>query len=170
MNEKAHRYLTLFLTTLEISAFTFGGGYVIIPLMRKTFVGKLKWIEDGEMLDLAAIAQSSPVPGALLSILGAVLPPLVIISVISAFYQAFRSNRYVSLCMNAMSAGVAAVVIDVVISMVGDVLKMKRVLPVAMLIITFILVQFFNVNIMIMILVAGFVGYLDYLFSRRKAS
>ena len=187
MNEKAHRYLTLFLTTLEISAFTFGGGYVIIPLMRKTFVGKLKWIEDGEMLDLAAIAQSSPgpiavnaailvgyksggVPGALLSILGAVLPPLVIISVISAFYQAFRSNRYVSLCMNAMSAGVAAVVIDVVISMVGDVLKMKRVLPVAMLIITFILVQFFNVNIMRMILVAGFVGYLDYLFSRRKAS
>ena len=72
--------------------------------------------------------------------------------------------------MNAMSAGVAAVVIDVVISMVGDVLKMKRVLPVAMLIITFILVQFFNVNIIIMILVAGFVGYLDYLFSRRKAS
>ena len=115
MNEKAHRYLTLFLTTLEISAFTFGGGYVIIPLMRKTFVGKLKWIEDGEMLDLAAIAQSSPgpiavnaailvgyksggVPGALLSILGAVLPPLVIISVISAFYQAFRSNAS---CRNA---------------------------------------------------------------------
>ena len=62
MEKGRSRYLKLFLSTLEISAFTFGGGYVIIPLMRKTFVGKLKWIEDQEMLDLTAIAQSAPGP------------------------------------------------------------------------------------------------------------
>ena len=60
MNEKLRRYLSLFISTFKISAFTFGGGFVIIPLMRKQFVHNLKWIDDEEMLDLTAIAQSSP--------------------------------------------------------------------------------------------------------------
>ena len=93
-NKQGKRW-RLFLSTLELSACTFGGGFVIIPLMRKKFVEELGWIEEQEMLDLAAIAQSSPgsiavnvsilvgyrvagVPGALLTTLGSVLPPLVI--------------------------------------------------------------------------------------------
>ena len=101
MKEKLRKYLTLFLSTLEISAFTFGGGFVIIPLMRKKFVFKRKMIDDEEMLDLTAIAQSAPgaiavnasilvgykiggVLGALISILATVIPPFVIISVISS--------------------------------------------------------------------------------------
>ncbi len=183
-DNKERKYLKLFLTTFEISAFTFGGGYVIIPLMRKTFVGKLGWIEDNEMLDLTAIAQSAPgpiavnaailvgfktggIPGALLAILGAVLPPFIIISIISFFYQAFRDNKYVSLVMSGMSAGVAAVVIDAVISMAADVFKLKKVLPVIMMFIAFILVQFFDVNIILVIIAAGIVGYIDYK-ARRK--
>ena len=179
------RYLKLFLSTLQISAFTFGGGYVIIPLMRKTFVGKLKWIDDQEMLDMTAIAQSAPGPiavnaailigyktggiiGALLSITGAVLPPLVIISIISLFYQAFRSNRYVSLAMTGMSAGVAAVVVDVVISMAWDVLKARRLLPVLMMLVTFVLIAFFSVNIILLIIAAGIIGYIDYRARRGK--
>ena len=55
-----HKYKTLFLSTLQLSAFTFGGGFVIIPLMRKKFVEQLHWIDEQEMLDLTAIAQSSP--------------------------------------------------------------------------------------------------------------
>ena len=185
MDTKARRLLTLFLSTLEISAFTFGGGYVIIPLMRKTFVGKLRWIDDSEMLDLTAIAQSSPgpiavnaailigyrtggIPGALISIAGAVLPPLVIISVISLFYQAFRSNKYVSLVMTGMSAGVAAVVIDVVISMCQDILKAKRLLPVILLVTVFVLSAFFSVNVIFLIIAAGIIGYLDFIVQRRK--
>ena len=94
--------LQLFVSTFYISAFTFGGGYVIIPLMKKKFVDELHWIDDEEMLNMAAIAQSSPgavavnasilvgyrvagVVGAAISILGTVLPPLIIISVISLF-------------------------------------------------------------------------------------
>ena len=74
------------------SAFTFGGGYVIVPLLKKKFVDDLKWIEEEEMLDLTAISQSSPgamavntsmligyrvagTAGALVTILGTVLPP-----------------------------------------------------------------------------------------------
>ena len=102
-NKKGWRLLLqLFLSTFYISAFTFGGGYVIIPLMKKKFADELHWIDDEEMLNLAAIAQSSPgplavnaaiiigygvagIPGALVTVLGTVLPPLIIISVISAF-------------------------------------------------------------------------------------
>ena len=98
--------LNLFLSTLYLSAFTFGGGYVIVTLMKKKFVDQYHWIEENEMLDLVAIAQSSPgaiavngaivvgyklsgILGALVAILGTVLPPFVILSVISVFYKAF---------------------------------------------------------------------------------
>ena len=53
-------YRKLFTSTFYLSAFTFGGGYVIIPLMRKKFVEQFHWIEEEEMLDLTAIAQSAP--------------------------------------------------------------------------------------------------------------
>ena len=82
----------LFFSSLKLSAFTFGGGYVIIPLMRKTFVEKYHWLSENEMMDLTAIAQSAPgaiavnaailvgyriagVVGALITVLGTVLPP-----------------------------------------------------------------------------------------------
>ena len=110
---KKNKYWQLFLSTFKLSACTFGGGFVIIPLMRERFVKELHWIEEEEMLDLTAIAQSSPgsiainasilvgyhvagIPGALITVVGAALPPLIIISIISAFYQAFRSNKYVN--------------------------------------------------------------------------
>ena len=54
------KYRKLFFSTFKLSACTFGGGFVIIPLMRKKFVEELGWIEEDEMLDLTAIAQSSP--------------------------------------------------------------------------------------------------------------
>lgn len=185
MERNARTYLKLFLTTLEISAFTFGGGYVIIPLMRRTFVSRLKWIEESEMLDLTAIAQSSPgpiavnvailigyriggIPGAIISCLGAVIPPLVIISVISAFYEAFRSNRYVSAAMTAMSAGVAAVVADAVISMTMDIIRTRRIMPIAMLVAAFILVALLGVNIIAVIIISGAIGYLSATVSERR--
>ena len=148
--DKKNKYWQLFLSTFKLSACTFGGGFVIIPLMRERFVKELHWIEEEETLDLTAIAQSSPgsiainasilvgyhvagIPGALITVVGAALPPLIIISVISAFYQAFRSNKYVSMAMAGMLAGVAAVIFDVVINMAWPILKKKRWLPIAAL-------------------------------------
>ena len=126
--DKKNKYWQLFLSTFKLSACTFGGGFVIIPLMRERFVKELHWIEEEEMLDLTAIAQSSPgsiainasilvgynvagIPGALITVVGAALPPLIIISIISAFYQAFRSNKYVSMAMAGMLAGILTAVI-----------------------------------------------------------
>ncbi len=181
------KFRTLFLSTLQLSALTFGGGFVIIPLMRRKFVEELHWIDEQEMLDLTAIAQSSPgaiavnasilvgyrvagVPGALVTVLGTVLPPLVIISVISLFYAAFRDNRIVSMAMTGMLAGVAAVIFDVVLNLCRNILKLKRALPVLVMIGAFAATRFFNVNILLIILVCGAIGAVDTLRGRRKGA
>ena len=178
MDSKQHTCLKLFFSTLKLSACTFGGGFVIVPLMRKKFVEELHWIEEQEMLDLTAIAQSSPgaiavnasilvgyhvagALGAFLSVLGTVLPPLVIISIVSFFYAAVRDNAIVNLLMTGMLAGVAAVICDVVITMGMTIVKQKRVLPIAVLLLSFVAVRFCNVNLILVILLCGAVGAVD---------
>ena len=101
----------LFFSMLCISTFTFGGGFVIITLMKQKFVDKLHWIDEQEMLDLAALSQSSPgaiavnaailvgwrtagAAGIAAAVAGTILPPLVILSAISFFYTSFTSNPY----------------------------------------------------------------------------
>ena len=123
----------LFFSTLYLSAFTFGGGYVIVTLMKKKFVDEYHWIEENEMLDLVAIAQSSPgaiavngaivvgyklagMAGAVTAIIATIIPPFVIISLISVFYNAFRTNFLVSQMLEGMQAGVGAVIAAVVVS------------------------------------------------------
>ncbi len=172
------KYVQLFLSTFKLSACTFGGGFVIIPLLRKRFVEELGWIEEQEMMDLTAIAQSSPgaiavnasilvgyhvagVPGALLTVFGTVLPPLIIISVISLFYQAFRDSTIVSMAMAGMLCGVAAVIFDVVINMAKTIVRQKRIMPLLVLLGAFAAVRFFGVNIILVILVCGVIGALD---------
>lgn len=179
-------YKTLFLATLKLSACTFGGGFVIIPLMRKKFVEQLGWIEEQEMLDLAAIAQSSPgaiavnasilvgyhvagVAGALMTVLGTLLPPLVIISTISLFYQAFRDNVIVNMAMAGMLCGVAAVIFDVVINMAKAIFQKKRVLPIAVLLGSFIAVRFWDINIIVIILICGIIGALETIYRDKKS-
>ena len=125
MESRNKMLLKLFLSTLYLSAFTFGGGYVIVSLMKKKFVDECGWIKEEEMLDLIAIAQSAPGPmavngaivvgyklagltGALVSILGTILPPFIIISIVSVCYEAFRDNYFVSQMLEGMQAGVGA--------------------------------------------------------------
>lgn len=185
LNKKAEKYRTLFLSTLQLSACTFGGGFVIIPLMRRKFVEQLHWIDEQEMLDLTAIAQSSPgaiavnasilvgyrvagIPGACLTVLGSILPPLVIISIISLFYAAFRDNPIVNMAMNGMLAGVAAVILDVVYTMGRSVFRLRRVLPVLVMLLSFIAVRFLKVNILLIILACGLIGAADTLRQQKR--
>ena len=174
-----NKYKQLFLSTFKLSACTFGGGFVIIPLMRKKFVEELGWIDEEEMFDLTAIAQSSPGAiavnasiligyhvagfyGAMLTVLGTILPPLIIISIISLFYQAFRDNAIVNMVMTGMLPGVAAIIFDVVLNMSKTILQSKRLLPLVMIIASFIAVRFFSVNIILIIMICGLIGAIDY--------
>ncbi len=171
-------YWKLFWSTFQLSAFTFGGGYVIVPLMRRKFVMNLHWLEDDEMLDLTAIAQSTPgamavnasvlvgyrvagLSGAFISVLATILPPFLILSVIALFYTQFRDNWAVNLVLKGMQAGVAAVICDVVVSMGWNIFKLRRILPVIMMVGAFVASWFFDVNVVLVILICAVVGAID---------
>lgn len=169
---------TLFKTMFLLSACTFGGGFVIISLMKKKFVDELKWFEEDEMLDVTAITQSSPGPivvnvsviigyriagvaGSLTAILGTILPPIIIISIISLVYDQFRTNPYIAIALQVMRVGVAAVIFDVVLNLAGNVIKTKRFLYIAMMIMAFIATCFLDVSAMAIILTCLGIGLID---------
>lgn len=185
MERNLKLYWKLFLSTFYISAFTFGGGYVIVPLMKKRFVEEYQWIEEKEMLDMIAIAQSSPgaiavnasvivgyrmggVLGALVTVLGTVTPPLIILSLISLAYEMVIDNRMVQCVLKGMQIGVAAVVMDVVITMVGQILKEKKAISVLILIAAFVVAFFTKINIAFIILGSGIIGILELFWSKNK--
>jgi len=185
LKNKKNIYIKLFISTFYLSAFTFGGGYVIIPLMKKKFVDDLQWIEDDEMLNLTAIAQSSPgavavnaaillgyrvagILGALVTILGTVLPPFITLSVISIFYTAFRDNIVVNAVLKGMQAGVAAVIADVVLNLGSNVLKQKDIVSMIIMVGAFIATFFFKINVMYIVLVCGCMGAAKILIQMKK--
>ena len=180
MERKKEKHLLwkLFRSTFALSACTFGGGFVIVSLMKKQFVEKFGWLEEDEMLDVTAIAQSSPGPipvnasvilgyrmagvlGSFVAVLGTILPPMLIISVIAVFYEQFRSNVYISTALQVMRAGVAAVIFDVVINLAKNVCATRRVLYIGLMCGAFICAVVFNISAMLIILVCLAVGLAD---------
>lgn len=170
-----NKYWTLFLSTLTISAFTFGGGYVIVSLLKKKFVDELHWLEADEMLDLAAIAQSSPgavavnaailvgyrtlgLPGMAIAVLGTIIPPFVIISLISLCYTAFRTNPIVAAVLKGMQSGVAAVIADVTVNLSRNVQRESGVIGVLIMVGAFLASWMFNVNVLWIIFVCAVYG------------
>lgn len=183
MKEKKAKILwELFWAMFTLSAFTFGGGFVIVSLMKKKFVEELKWLEEDEMLDITAIAQSSPGPipvnasvilgyrmaglaGTLVAILGTAIPPMCIISLISVFYTQFRENHIIAVALQVMRAGVAAVIFDVALNLAKNVCKTKSILYIGLMIVSFIAAVIFNVSAMVIILVCLAVGIIDVVIS-----
>ena len=186
VQRKKKRLLYLFVQTFYLSAFTFGGGYVIISLLQRKFVNEYHWIEEEEMLDLVAIAQSAPgpiavngaivigyklagIPGVLVSVLGAILPPFVIISVISVFYEIFRDNKIVSSMLSGMQAGVAAVIISVVYEMAqGQSKKDNRIELAIIMAAAFVANYFLKISVIYIILICIGIGVMQYVIKRRS--
>lgn len=183
---RAQKLRTLFFATLYISAFTFGGGYVIVTFMKRKFVDELHWLEEKEMLDMTALAQSTPgaiavnaailvgwrvegLPGMAVAVLGSILPPMVILTVISFIYQAFATNPYVALVLKGMQAGVAAVILDVVCDLGGDVLKTRSVLFIGLMVAAFVASSLLQINVILIILAATAFGVLRAVYQHRKA-
>lgn len=175
----------LFFSTLYISAFTFGGGFVIITFMKRKFVDELHWIDMTEMLDLTALAQSSPgaiavnaailvgwrvagLMGMLIAVLGTILPPMLILSVISLCYQAFASNLYVALILKGMQAGVAAVILDVVCGLGSNVIKQKRPILLVIMAVAFLANMVWKVNVIYIILASALMGILLEFMGRKR--
>lgn len=143
--EKLKTCLWLFWINLFIGAFTFGGGYIVVPMINKYYVWKKHLFSKEELLSMAAIAQSAPgaiavnlsalaghraagLAGTLASCAGAVIPPLVILSAVAAWYEAFSSNAAVEAVLRGMQAGVAALIVDIVVDMWQMILRKRSAL------------------------------------------
>lgn len=170
-----HFYWVLFKSTFLISAFTVGGGMVIIPLLKSKFVDEYGWIDDKETLDIVAIAQSLPgvmavnasimlgyrmsgLMGTLVTLLATVLPPLITITIIAFFYDLFAHNYYIQLILKGMQCGATAIIINVVINLVSKLFKKKLILPIVIFLGTMFAVLAFDVNLMYCIIVDGIIG------------
>lgn len=189
MEKKNNRWknlLTLFLSNLFISACTFGGGMVIVTFMRKKLVDELHWIDEEEMLDYIAIAQSSPgviavntsilvgwkiggFLGMLVSVFATIFPPMVILILVSFFYEAFVDNTYVALMLKGTQAGVAAVIMDVVIKLAFNVFKAKNPLHFIVMPAAFVCSFVLDINVAFIILGAVGVGVVAEIIRYRRA-
>jgi chromate transporter len=185
MKKDAKFYWKLFISTFMLSAFTIGGGYVIVPLMRRKFVNEFHWIDECEMLDITAVAQTSPgaiavnaailigyrlagLTGSLITIIGTALPPLITISVISLFYTAFRDSAIASAALMGARAGVAAVMVDAVISTGKAVLKKDTIFTLTVLLLSFTLSYILDIHIALIIIACGFAGWASTKFAVHK--
>ncbi len=187
MEKESKTLWKLFLSTLYISAFTFGGGFVIITFMKRKFVDELHWIDETEMLDLAALAQSTPgaiavnaaimvgwrvggFPGMLTAVLGTILPPMVILSVISFIYAEFAANPFVAGALKGMQAGVAAVIFDVVCDLGAKVFRLKKPSYLIVMAVAFAATWLFHVNVVLIILGAAVFGIVSEILTHRKGA
>ncbi len=165
----------LFLSTLELSAFTFGGGYVIVSLMKKTFVDKFHWIENDEMLDLVAIAETAPgsiaisgaivvgcklagLVGMIVTVVATTIPPLVIISLIALGYQAVGDNELVKRLLLGMQAGVGAVIFSVVWEMARKYVKKRDVAAILIMLSAFVAAGVLRFNVIYVVMACIGVG------------
>lgn len=184
MKKSKRIYFWLFAINLFISAFTFGGGYVVVPMIRRYFVEKKQYFSEEELLNMAAVAQSTPgaiainlsalagyrvagIPGVLISCIAAVIPPLVILGLISTFYMVFISNTIVAAILKGMEAGVAALMVDLIIDMCSMIVKKHSLFLSAMIPISFIANFILDINVAMILVVCCFLCMAQVFLKRR---
>ena len=148
--EQTLSLIELFITFLKINAFTFGGGYTIVPVIRDEFVKKKQMISEEEMLDLVALAQSGPGPmainaslltgyrvkgpvGALVSLLASVLPCLLVITLFYYVYDAISENLLVRSAFQVMGGAISAVLVITTYNMAKSALKNYRIFGIVLM-------------------------------------
>ena len=163
----------LFLTFLKIGAFTFGGGYAMIPLVQRETVEKYGWITDDDLLDIVAIAESTPGPiavnsatfvgyrvggtaGALLASLGVILPSFTVILLVSFLLRRFGELRAVRYAFFGIRAGVLALILHSLCKMLRD--SRRDVFSLVVTALSFVAVAVFAVNALIVIPAAALLG------------
>lgn len=176
--------LDLFLTFMKIGAFSFGGGYAMIPMIRKEAVDKRQWITDQDILDITALAESTPGPvainsatfigsrlagfrGAFASTFGVVLPSFVIIFAISFILKRFESFMPVQWAFAGIRAAVLALMVQALIGMYRA--CHKGIFEYILMGAAFAAVVFFDVNVLIIIAFCAGFGLLRAAAIRRRS-
>ena len=181
--QKRKNLLPLFLTFLKIGGFTFGGGYAMIPIIQREIVEKKKWITDDDILEIIAIAESTPGPiainsatfvgyrvggylGAMLATLGVVLPPFCIIFAISFVLRQFSELKAVKYAFWGIRAGVLALICKALWSMYKKV--NKGLVPYIIMALAFIAVAVFDINVLYVIIGCAVIGLVTSLIASRR--
>ena len=181
--QKFKTLLRLFLTMFKIGLFTFGGGYAMLVLLENEFVQKRKWMDTEEFTDLVAIAESTPGPiainastyvgyktaktlGAIVSTIAVCLPSIIIIFLISLFFEAFLSFQYVAYAFEGIRVCVCLLILFAGIKMFK---KLKRnAFNAVLFILSFIAVVCFSIfdidiSTVYFVLIGGATGVIAYL-------
>lgn len=185
MKNKIKTIFTLFLTFLKIGAFTFGGGYAMIPFIQREIAEKRGWITDDEILDIIAIAESTPGPiainsatfvgykvagfwGSFFCTFGIVLPSFVIISLISMVLKEFEQAKVVQYAFNGIRAGVLALIVKALYSMYKK--CPKNVISYVIAAASFVAAAFLKVNVLVVIVACAVLGLVYSLVAERRGS
>ncbi len=181
--DKKSKILALFLTFLRIGAFTFGGGYAMIPLIQKEIVENKKWLTDEDILEIIAISESTPGPiainsatfvgkrvagffGALVSTLGVILPSFLIIFTISLVLEKFKDIKAVQYAFEGIRAGVLALIVKALWSMYKQ--SPKNAVAYIVMASAFIITSFFDINVLIVIIGCALFGLITSIVASRR--
>ena len=166
-------YLKLLLTFMKIGAFTFGGGYAMIPLIQREAAEKNKWVSEQDILDIVAVAESTPGPiainaatfigyqtagffGALCATTGVVIPSFTIIYLISMFLREFSEIKAIQYAFWGIRAGVLSLIIKALLKMGKQVPKNTFSYIIAAA--AFLTVVIFDLNVLYVIIACAIAG------------
>ena len=179
-----NRNLNLFLTFMKIGAFTFGGGYAMIPLIQREVVEGKKWISESELMDMIAIAESTPGPiainsatfvghhvsgfwGAFCATLGVILPSFAIIAAISYVLQQFERLRAVKYAFMGIRAGVLALILKAFWNMARQI--PRKAVSCCIAASAFVLAALLKLNVLAVIVLCAAAGLIASLAAERRA-
>lgn len=167
------KLIDMFVAFFKIGAFTFGGGYAMIPLIEEEVVRNKKWMEQKDFMDILVVSQSLPGAlavncsiflgykiggflGAIMALLAVILPSFLIIIVIAAFFMQFRENYYVNAAFKGITAAVPMLVLIGAISLGKGLEKNSRTL--ITIIIAVIALVIFDIHPILVIIIAAIYG------------
>ena len=184
MSEKLKKALQLFVTFFKIGAFTFGGGYAMIPLIQREVVEEKKWITDDDILEIIAISESTPGPiainsatfigyricgfwGSFFATLGVVLPSFVIILLISFVLKEFQDLKAVQYAFEGIRAGVLALLIKALVGMYKK--SPKNLVSYIVIVASFLVAAFVDISVLWVIIGCAVFGLVTSMYANRRA-
>lgn len=173
MKEKLKQLFHLFITFMKIGVISFGGGYGMISVIEREVVEKKSWISAEEMLDIIAIAESTPGPiavntatfvgvkkcgvlGGIVATLGVIIPPIAIIILISYFYDKFIENKWVNYAFKGIRVAVIVLIFNAVIKFIKN--MDKTAFSIAVSITAFALAVFTSIDVIIILLCSAVIS------------
>lgn len=174
----------LFINTFTISL-TANSGYAMLGVIKNRFVDKYGWFSKEEMEDYIALAQSCPGPiacsssmiigyqscgvlGALASVLGVIIPPFIMMIIVTFFYTFISTNQYVRIFINGMQMGVCAMLLDVVLGLFSGVVKFNKLFYYVIVLLSFLYVRLTDYSIFFLALICILIAVIKSLLIKKE--